>query len=133
LFPHCDVHAIKIVGRKSHRSADKRARKENWGLKDIDERTHPYAGEMGEFSQRHGNSKQVRQTVQDRRDSRAAGGDNERGLGYIPQGFNRRVAKPTQKPFEQWRYEDQTFSEGFRVLIMQPRRRRFQFFQSSSG
>src|SRR4029077_17711876 len=30
----------------------------------------------------------------------------ERGLGYIPQGFKRRVAKPTQKPIQQWRYEE---------------------------
>ena len=75
-------------------------------MKEIDERTHCYALMPVEFSQHEGNFRQVRQAAQDRNDSRAAGGDNERGLDYVPKGFNRRVPKPTKLQFEQWRHEE---------------------------
>ena len=75
-------------------------------MKDIDERTHPFAAGAVEFSQHQGNFKQVRQAEQDRKESRAAGGDNECGLGHIPRGLNARVAKPTEQQFEQWRLEE---------------------------
>jgi hypothetical protein len=60
-------------------------------LKDIDKRTHSYATLPVDFPQHQGNLRQVRQAAQNRKESRAAGGDNERGLGYIPKGFNARV------------------------------------------
>jgi hypothetical protein len=75
-------------------------------LKEIDERTHCYALMPVEYSQHQGNFRQVRQAAQDRKERTAAGGDNERGLDYIPKGFNRRVPKPTRQQFEQWRHEE---------------------------
>ena len=60
----------------------------------------------GRFSTTPRQFKQVRQAAQDRKESRAAGGDNERGLGYIPKGLNARVDKPTKEQFELWRYEE---------------------------
>jgi hypothetical protein len=54
-------------------------------------------------AEQYGSSKQG---IQDRKDSQGAGGDNERGLGYTPEGFNRRAPKPTKQQFERWRFEE---------------------------
>jgi hypothetical protein len=75
-------------------------------LKNKDNRTHPYAVQAFDFPQDQGNYKQVRQAAQYGKDSTAAGGENERGLGYMPKGLNARVAKPTEQQFKQWREEE---------------------------
>jgi hypothetical protein len=75
-------------------------------LRNSDDRTHPYATTKGCRPFIQGNIKQVRQALEARKEGRGAGGDNERGLGYIPRGFNARVAKPSQQQFDQWRQEE---------------------------
>jgi hypothetical protein len=75
-------------------------------LTKIDNRTHPYAVHATDFPQYQGNFRQVDQAEQDRKESKAAGGDNERGLGYLPKGLNARVAKPTTQQFELWKTEE---------------------------
>ena len=75
-------------------------------MNQFDERTHPYAKQAVDYPQRQGNSNQVGQVAQDRKESSAAGGDNERGLGYLPKGLNARVDKPTKEQFELWKDEE---------------------------
>jgi hypothetical protein len=74
----------------------------------LDKRTHSYATLPIDYPQISGNFRQVRQALKDRRESRAAGGDNERGLAphEFPQGFARRIPKPTKEQFDQWRFEE---------------------------
>jgi hypothetical protein len=99
-----DCRAPTIVRTKSEHCADiisEGAGEEGDFLRNDDERIHPY--QEGVPSEQYGHSKQG---IQDRKESRAAGGDNERGLSYIPQGFNRRASKPTDAQLKQWRWEE---------------------------
>ena len=74
----------------------------------FDKRTHSYAILPVDRLQISGNFRQVRQALEDREESTAAGGDNERGLAphEFPQGFARRIPKPTKEQFDQWRFEE---------------------------
>ena len=74
----------------------------------LDKRTHSYATLPTDYPQTNGNFRRVRQATQDHEESKAAGGDNERGLAphEFPQGFARRIPKPTKEQFDQWRFEE---------------------------